>query len=55
MIRIRYLTPGSLAKLVVKAAEEQMAARLVCKPPYEAFGQNQLSNPVTGQEKRRPR
>jgi len=38
VIRIRYLTPGSLAGLVVKTAEEQMAARVVCKPPCEAFG-----------------
>ncbi|MCF8466472.1 MAG: hypothetical protein K9G33_03645 [Sneathiella sp.] len=55
MIRIRYLTPGSLAMLVVKAAEEQMAARLVCKPPYEAFGKNQFPNPAINQEKRRHR
>jgi hypothetical protein len=51
MIRIRFLTSGSLATLLVKTAEEQMASRLACKQPYEAFPHRGKLLVPKGQEK----
>lgn len=52
MIRIRFLTPGSLANLLVKTAEEQMASRLVCKQSYDAFRQRENVSPLREHKKR---
>lgn len=52
MIRIRFLTPGSLANLVVKNAEQQLASRLVCKQTYDAFRGSENVSLINGRKKR---
>lgn len=54
MIRIRHLTPATVASLVVQSAEEQLAARLLCKQPCEAYRVPQVLIFTEGQKERRP-
>lgn len=55
MIRIRYLTPGSIADLIVKTAEEQMMARLACKRPCETLSNRHADLAAKPQKKWRRR
>lgn len=54
MIHIRNLTPASLASLMIKSAEEERAARLLCKQPCEVYRDSQILVFTETQKERRP-
>jgi hypothetical protein len=54
MIRIRNLTPTSIASLVVQSAEEQLASRAQCKRTHEIYREPQILLLTESQKERRP-